>query len=203
MPSAVVIATGSLPRSLPWSTQQSTIPIVTTWDLLDGSDRDLGPRVLVVDDGTGFWPVCGAADLLASKGTHVEFATPNAVVGRSIPHESLTPLHRRLRGAGANYLTFTHVVGVEGRNALLVDTVTGERKPLPVDAIVVDMEHSPVAELDGLFDSGVATYKIGDSLAPRRLSYVTLRGQPRDPRSRVNTLSPTALRDQKMKETSR
>ncbi|MGE0306606.1 MAG: FAD-dependent oxidoreductase [Acidimicrobiia bacterium] len=173
-PDAVIIATGSGPGQLPASVIGASVPVVRTWDLFDGGSGPLGPTILVVDDGSGFWPVCGAADLLAARGAIIEFITPNAVIGRSIPHESLVPLHRRLRGAGAVYSPFTRLVEVVGGTATVADTITGAQRDLAVDAVVIDVPNIALADLMDQLPKAIPTYNIGDSFAVRRLSYATL-----------------------------
>lgn len=173
----VVLATGARPDRSALPTPVPGGPdVLSTWDLLDGTERDLGRRVLLVDDGTGFWEVCGAADFLVERGVRLEFATPNAVIGRSIPHESLPPLHQRLMGAGVIYSVFSRLDRLdrlEPGGAVLRNAVTGETRSVAVDTVVVQL---PALADDGVAAglSGTRYVRIGDAVSPRRLSYATL-----------------------------
>jgi len=172
-PDMVLIATGSVPAPLPVDAGDAAIPVLTSWDVLDGTRRELGQRVLVVDDGTGFWEVCSAAECLVAAGLQITFATPNPAIGRSIPHESLPLLHRRLRGAGAEYLPFTALVSVRAGRAELEDLITGGRRELAVDGVVVKVPNVAVDGLRAQLGS-LPVHLIGDSVAPRRLTHAVL-----------------------------
>lgn len=174
-PDVVVLATGSVPTALPIDTEQAGIPVYTAWELLDGSDRALGGQALVVDDGTGFWEVCSAAEYLVDHGVHVTFATPNPMIGRSIPHESLPLLHKRLRSAGAEYLPFTRLVAVRDGRATVEDVASGQQRGLHVDLVVVKVPNRAVDALQAeLSDLAAPVHLIGDSVAPRRLTHAVL-----------------------------
>ena len=172
-PDAVLVATGSVPAPLPIDVGDAGIPVLRSWDLLDGTHRDLGERALVVDDGTGFWEVCSAAEYLVSAGLRIAFATPNPTIGKSIPHESLPLLHQRLRSAGTQYLPFATLVSVRDGRARIEDLITGEQRELPVDCVVVKV---PNVAVDGLSAqiAPLPVHLIGDSVAPRRLTHAVL-----------------------------
>jgi 2,4-dienoyl-CoA reductase (NADPH2) len=177
-PDLVIVATGSTPSASEVVGEPDSVPLVSTWDLLDGTDSKPGTRVLLVDDGSGFWEVCGAADHLVRLGVQVAFATPNAMIGRSVPHESIALLHKRLRAAGTDYLPFTRLRSVGPGSARVVDMLTGDERDLEVDAVVVQLPNRPVDDLVRALAAraaeGVTVRAIGDSVSPRRLTYATL-----------------------------
>ena len=113
-PDLVILATGSCPNfeELPKPISER---VITTWELMDETKRILSGRALVVDDGSGAWQVCGAAEFLASRGLQVDFITPASAIGMHIPPESVGPLHARLRANGVVYSPFTRLVSVNER----------------------------------------------------------------------------------------
>ena len=74
-PDAVVIATGAtvLPPSFGVGRDAR---VASVWDLLRGAVGDIPARVMVLDDGSGFWQAISAAEYLAERGAEVELATP-------------------------------------------------------------------------------------------------------------------------------
>lgn len=169
-PGTVVVATGAVPAppEFPGAELDTVVPL---WDLLDGRERPLGSRVAVVDDGTGFWPAYNAADLLVARGVTVELVTPAPAPALRIPHESVAPLHRRLRGGGARYHTFSDVRSAAPGVVTIVDVLTGDERDLEVDAVVV---HTAALPRDGLLralrERGVDVHGVGDCLSPRRIT---------------------------------
>jgi 2,4-dienoyl-CoA reductase-like NADH-dependent reductase (Old Yellow Enzyme family) len=175
-PSAVLVATGSLPGELPAYAVHAALPVATTWDVFAELPPELPDSVVVVDDGTGFWEVCGAADLLAARGVRVELVTPNPMVGRSIPHESVMPLHRRLAAAGATYHVMSTVTEIGADAVVIASLVDGSERKVAAGAVVVQVPNLAVNQLaDHLEAAGGATVvTVGDAIAPRRLGYATL-----------------------------
>jgi 2,4-dienoyl-CoA reductase (NADPH2) len=173
-PDLVVLATGSVPQSIDVERPADAVPVFDTWQVLRGEELALRERVLLVDDGTGFWEVCGAADYLVAAGLKVDFITPNPTIGRSIPHESLPLLHRRLRSAGTSYSTFTKLVSVGARGAVVTDVFSGESREIDVDSVVLQVPNRSVFDLAGELAGRVPVERIGDSVSPRRLTYATL-----------------------------
>ncbi|AKS32112.1 FAD-dependent oxidoreductase [Mycolicibacterium goodii] len=168
-PDLTIVATGSRPHTPIYP--KAGIPVVSTWAVHDGVATDLA-RVLVVDDGTGFWPVAGAAEILAARGAHVELVGPAGAILQNIPAESAPGLHRRLRTAGVTYSPFTTLADVDGEHALLRDSVTGETRRVAYTLVVVQS-----AQLAVPFDALPETVKsisIGDCVAPRRISHAIL-----------------------------
>ncbi|WP_308170059.1 NADH:flavin oxidoreductase [Acrocarpospora catenulata] len=173
-PGAVILATGAAPGALPALAHGAATPVLTTWDLLGPNSPDLPGSVVLVDDGTGFWEVCGAADFLAARGVRVEFVTPNAVIGRSIPHESVLPLHRRLSAAGARYHTLTEVAEIGADAVVVTGIVDGAERKVKAGAVVLQVPNEPSTALAAELGEGLPVHLVGDALSPRRLSYATL-----------------------------
>ena len=168
-PDLVILASGSQPNlaEMPTFTGDR---VITTWDLLDNSGRPLSGRALLADDGTGFWQVCGAADFLVKQGLHVEFITPSSAIGANIPHESIMPLHRRLRRHGVVYRPFTRLKSVNERGAIVVDVVTGEEREIESDIVIVQVTNQVVDSLASELNGLTRTKIIGDAMAPRGIA---------------------------------
>ena len=142
---------------------------------MDGQERDLGERVVLVDDGTGFWEGAGAADFLVDQDVALTFVTPAAAIGSALPLESIHLLHRRLRSAGTTYRPFTRLVGVSGDVVRLTDTITEQESDLQADAVVLMTGRRSVNELaDELRSRELHVKAIGDAVSPRRITHAVL-----------------------------
>jgi 2,4-dienoyl-CoA reductase-like NADH-dependent reductase (Old Yellow Enzyme family) len=174
-PDLVVVATGATPLS-PAFPATGDANVVTVWDLLGGSVREIPARAAVLDDATGFWHGVSAAEFLAERGAAVELLTPARGVGLAIPHESIAHVLRRLRANGVRFRPFTDVASADGTTVSLTDPVTGEPAgELEVELLVVRtrmrMNDDLARDLDG---EVAALVVIGDCSAPRRLSHAVL-----------------------------
>jgi 2,4-dienoyl-CoA reductase (NADPH2) len=132
-------------------------------------------RVMVLDDGTGFWQSISAAEYLAERGAEVELATPARAVGLAIPEESVAGVHQRLRGNGVRFRTFVTVTSVDGTTVSLADTVTGEPGEATADLLVYVPRLAANAELAEELAGVVGVLApVGDCVAPRRMSHAIL-----------------------------
>jgi 2,4-dienoyl-CoA reductase (NADPH2) len=173
-PDLVIVATGSVAEPATAGASDS-VQVLSIWELLDGQRRDLGRSVLLVDDGTGFWPGAGAADFLVGQRVELTFATPAAAIGSALPLESIHLLHRRLRSAGTAYRPFTRLAGIDGDVIRLQDTMSDQESELRADTVVLvtgqRAVNGLVAELGG-HELNVAV--IGDAVSPRRITHAVL-----------------------------
>jgi len=168
-PDLVVLATGST-AATPAVEGSPGIPVLSVREHLEASLPAPGKRALVVDDGSGFWPTCSSAELLAGEGVDVCLATPASLVAANIPHESASLLHQRLRSSGVSYLPFTRLGCVDGNRVSLLDTAGAASSELEVDLVVVQAGSVVRDELGSdLRASGLEVRAIGDCVAPRRI----------------------------------
>jgi 2,4-dienoyl-CoA reductase (NADPH2) len=172
-PDFVIVATGSHspPPLIPITRGAS---VLTVTELLSGNERQLAGKALVVDDGSGGWPACSAAEYLLEAGLQVTLATPASAIGLSVPFESIGRVHARLRSGGVRYLPFTQLAAVDGTSAHLEDVTTATRWEEAVDLVVI---HSTFRSEDGLLRElrgAVPVEGIGDCLAPRRITNAVL-----------------------------
>jgi 2,4-dienoyl-CoA reductase (NADPH2) len=162
---AVILATGAEPNPLPAHLDiQSTI----CWlDILrNGAPAPRGSgHALVQDDGTGFWWTYGVANALVDAGWRITIATPGSAIAAAIPAESLAPLLVRL---GGQYRPLT-TLDVRDGEAYLADVTSGLETALPCDLVVVQTGRRSVDLRADRFP-GVTLHRIGDCVAPRRVS---------------------------------
>jgi 2,4-dienoyl-CoA reductase (NADPH2) len=168
-PDLVVLASGST-AAPPVVAGSPEVPVLSVREHLAAAAPAPGKRALVVDDGSGFWPTCSAAERLAEEGVAVWLATPAPTIAANIPHESASLLHQRLRSQGVSYLPFTRLAGIDGARATLLDTAGGGATELEVDLVVIQAGSVVRDELgDELRAAGHEVRAIGDCVAPRRI----------------------------------
>ncbi len=173
-PDAVIIATGAAPLPPSFAVGPDA-RVAAVWDLLRGGVPDVPARVMVLDDGSGFWHAISAAEYLAERGAEVELATPARAVGLAIPEESVAGVLARLRGNGVRFRPFVTVTSVEGTTIALADAITGEPSQATADLLVYQPQLASTAELAEQLagDVGVIAL-VGDCVAPRRMSQAIL-----------------------------
>lgn len=167
---AVIVATGA--RSIPPAYDRGDGAVVTTvWAALDGSAPVARERIVVVDDGSGFWDAVSAAEKLADEGSAVALVTPAGSVGAAIPFESIGPLLRRLADRRVVFHTLSEVTRVRRGCVHIRHVLTNEEDALEADLVAghagVIAEDSLVAPLEA---AGLVVRTIGDCVAPRRLT---------------------------------
>lgn len=164
-----ILATGAEPHPLPAHLDNRTA--IGWLDILrDGAPAPRGSgHALVQDDGTGFWWTYGVANALADAGWRITVATPASAIAAAIPGESLMPLLVRLGGQETQYRTLTTLLDVREGEAQLADITSGAETVLTCDLVVVQTGRRPI-DLDGDRFAGVRLHRIGDCVAPRRVS---------------------------------
>ncbi|MCX8474639.1 MAG: FAD-dependent oxidoreductase [Sphingomonas sp.] len=165
----VILATGAEPHPLPAHLDSRTA--IGWLDILrDGAPAPGGSgHALVQDDGTGFWWTYGVANALADAGWRITVATPASAIAAAIPAESLMPLLVRLGGQDTQFRTLTTLLDVRDGEAQLADITSGAESVLACDLVVVQTGRRSI-DLDGDRFAGVRLHRIGDCVAPRRLS---------------------------------
>jgi 2,4-dienoyl-CoA reductase-like NADH-dependent reductase (Old Yellow Enzyme family) len=173
-PDLVVSATGASPLPPPFPVDAHAT-VLTVWDLLGGTSKQLPRRAVVVDDLTGFWHAISAAEFLAARGVEVELLTGARAVGLAIPPESVAGAHQRLRAKGVRFRCFVTVTSVEGTTVSLADSLTGERSRVDADLVVVKSSLRVNDELLHELEGEVpALAVVGDCASPRRITHAVL-----------------------------
>jgi 2,4-dienoyl-CoA reductase-like NADH-dependent reductase (Old Yellow Enzyme family) len=183
-PAHVIVATGSEPaprlignraRGMPPVSGLDADHVLSVWDVLE-ADREIGPRVLVVDDGEGSWKSVGLALGLAAD-HDVEYAT-------ALPHATakLGPFSgqlatKRLFATDISIRPFTSLVAIEGRSARLLERGR-ETVVTDLDTVILAGWHQPVTErYFELKRAGVSVTRIGDATAPRTMMEAVHEGE--------------------------
>lgn len=183
-PDVVILATGAT-ATLPDIPGADSPNVRTVFDLLDPlgttSDALLGvERAVVVDDGSGTWETCSAAEYLAERGIEVEIITPARMVGAGIPPESIGPLYARLARRQVTLTALTAVASVEPSGLLTyqphVAAATGIRDERKVSAEIVVLYGGKRASnpLQAGLEKHVDVLAVGDCVAPRRITEAVL-----------------------------
>ncbi|GFM30631.1 FAD-dependent oxidoreductase [Novosphingobium sp. PY1] len=169
---AVIVATGAEPNPID---AERFGPGAMRWFevLTEGAPAPRGNnKVLMVDDGSGFWWTYGVANALVDAGWQLTLATPSATIAAAIPTESVAPLLGRLGGGQARYLPLTEVLGADEEGVDLVNLASGEVIRETFDLLVVQTGRSPVSELRKSLAAVTKEMRsVGDCLAPRRVSH--------------------------------
>jgi NADPH-dependent 2,4-dienoyl-CoA reductase/sulfur reductase-like enzyme len=183
---AVVIATGALPaetgyqRGLPTRDRLPGIDRGNVWSVEDvmGRAARLGKRVLVLDD-LGHWHGLGTAWALAEKGHSVTVVTPDPQIGRSILRTSGDyQLRQKFAELGVETILESAVEEWHGNAAVIVDLLSGKRRTLPFDSLVLATVNLPESGLvEALKDSGLEVHAIGDCLATRQAPAAIFEGR--------------------------
>jgi 2,4-dienoyl-CoA reductase (NADPH2) len=167
-----ILATGAAPVDL--DVERFGAAAIPWIDILtDGAPAPRGQgRVLVVDDGSGFWWTYGVANMLTDAGWQLTLATPTSSVAGAIPAESIAPLLVRLGGGDAEYMPLTDLVGSDEQGADLMNLASGTVVRREFDLIVVQTGRQSEHGLRGAFaGADMQVEEIGDCLAPRRISH--------------------------------
>jgi dimethylamine/trimethylamine dehydrogenase len=162
-------------RPIPTSDQTQ---ILTPDDLMAGV-RPLGPKVIVFDDDH-YYLGGVLAELLVGAGCTVEIVTSAPLVSAWTVNTLEQPrIHRHLLDLGVGLLTQQVVAGVEAGSVVVEDAVTGARRSVEADSVVMVTGREPNDSLsDELFgaadqwaDAGLRSVRtIGDAWVPSTIA---------------------------------
>jgi NADPH-dependent 2,4-dienoyl-CoA reductase/sulfur reductase-like enzyme len=171
----IVVATGSdeaLPE-LPGSERAVTVTELLRRGVFPLRELE---RVVVVDDGFGWWPCVGAVELAVAAGVgEVAVLLPGGAFATGIPAESRIQLWPRLAGARLRTLSFLVPEAVEPDGLAVRHRLSGEAELVPADLVVFVGERRP-ARLDGLPETA-HVQSIGDAVVPRRAAHAIAEGR--------------------------
>ncbi|MBF6348293.1 FAD-dependent oxidoreductase [Nocardia flavorosea] len=171
----IIVATGATEAGTPGA-------VTTTSVLTDPRQIRPGSRVVVVDDGFGYWPALGAVEAALTGGAgQVTVLTPGPAIAAGIPAESRVQLLRRLAGRPVDFIVQAGSVEVSGAGPDVVvgyrTLLSGESRELTCARVVVAGERIATewrAFPDRLPQARVQI--IGDALVPRRVSHAVAEG---------------------------
>jgi NADH:flavin oxidoreductase / NADH oxidase family/Pyridine nucleotide-disulphide oxidoreductase len=134
-------------------------------------------RVVVVDDGFGWWPGVSAVELaIAAAVPEITLLTPSGALATALPHESRTQLFPRLQGAGLHTRSFLVPIAVQADGLAVRHRLSGEADLVPADLVVFVGERRPV-DLELALPSSARVQVIGDAVMPRRAAHAIAEGR--------------------------
>ncbi len=188
-PDAVVVATGAAPvppaADLPGSDLPHVLDVVRA--IAPGAREEAllreAKHAVVVDDGSGFWETCSAAEALASRGISVTIISPARVIGASLPAEAIGPFYSRFTRQGGQLLPMSRLSGIEPGLVRVFNVLQATARQvlieseMPADVVVVYAGRQSVTGLaQELTAAGREVHLAGDVLSPRRLSQAVFEG---------------------------
>jgi 2,4-dienoyl-CoA reductase-like NADH-dependent reductase (Old Yellow Enzyme family) len=143
-----------------------------------GADAFAGrSRLLVVDDGFGWWLCAGAVELgVRARFDAITVATPGAAFGATLPPEGRVQLIGRLRGAPLEVRAFTALEAVGDGEATVRNVMSGATETLAADSVVVVGERV-ARDWSGLVPDGATTRVIGDAIVARKVMHAVAEGR--------------------------
>jgi 2,4-dienoyl-CoA reductase (NADPH2) len=167
----LVIATGAAGCPLPAADGAPAGAATRVWDVLTGAaGARKGERVVVIDDGTGDWPVITALDLLAGQGCQVTAITSAASIARSIPSESQAGVQARLRALGVRWICGAADVRRTADGVRFGRIGTDELTDIAADRVITETGRMPVDRLwRSLRDCDFNVAAVGDCVTPRTI----------------------------------
>jgi len=172
----IVLATGSeetLPE-LPGSARA-----LTTSQLIDAGAPRLADveRLVIVDDGFGWWPGVSAVELAIAAGVAaITVLTPAGLFATGIPAESRIQLMQRLTNAPLRTESFLAPTAVQADGLRAAHRFTGESHVVPADLVVFVGERRSI-RVDTPFPDSARVHAIGDTVVPRRVSHAIAEGR--------------------------
>jgi 2,4-dienoyl-CoA reductase-like NADH-dependent reductase (Old Yellow Enzyme family) len=146
--------------------------------IADGAESLSGrSRLLIVDDGFGWWPSASAVELGVRAGFEaITVATPGASFGASLPPEGRVQLLARLRGAPLDVRTLTALEAVADGGARLRNVMSGAAEEIAADTVIVVGERR-ARDWSALVPTDATVRVIGDALVPRRAAHAISEGR--------------------------
>jgi 2,4-dienoyl-CoA reductase-like NADH-dependent reductase (Old Yellow Enzyme family) len=172
----IVVATGS-EEALP-DLPGIELAIGTSQLLTAGTTRlKETERVVVVDDGFGWWPGVNAVELAIAAGvSEITMLTPAGTFATGLPHESRAQLLPRLRGARLQTRSFLVPAAVEAGGLVVQHRLSGESELVPGDVVVFVGERRPVRSQVSV-PATARVQLIGDAVVPRRVAHAIAEGR--------------------------
>jgi 2,4-dienoyl-CoA reductase-like NADH-dependent reductase (Old Yellow Enzyme family) len=136
-----------------------------------------GARLVVVDDGFGWWPCASAVELGVAAGcASITVATPGAAFGATLPPEGRVQLLARLRGAPLTVRPFTALAAIGDGGAELRNVMSGQTDAVTADTVIVVGERAP-RSWSTLTPAKAGVQVIGDALVPRKAMHAISEGR--------------------------
>ena len=175
-PDAVIVATGSRPKSHPVAGADGP-RVYNVWQVLSG-EADLGERVLFLDDD-GHHQGTATAELLADLGKIVHIVTPTLFVASELgPTQDLYLTRQRLLQKGVTFTPDFAVMEIDGTAVKGFNVYSNEWATIDgYDSVVAVLGNDADDRLYFALKGQVRElYRAGDCVAPRRVDSAILEG---------------------------
>jgi mycofactocin system FadH/OYE family oxidoreductase 2 len=177
-PDAVVVATGSLPKTNPFPGAYGPPAVITTWQVLN-DEMPVGDKVLMIDLN-GHHHGTGTAELLAERGKRVHVLTPALFQGSALgPLQDLYLTRQRLMAKGVTCTPDIAVLEISGTAVKGLNVYSNEIIDFTgYDTVVLAAGNVAVDQLYFELKGKVAElYRVGDCLAPRLTDMAIVEGR--------------------------
>ena len=135
-----------------------------------------GSRVVIVDDGFGWWPCASAMEVALRAGARsVTVVTPSASFGASLPAEGRTQLFERLRREPIEIRPLQALTAVGRGHADIRNVLSDAIDRIEADVVVIVGERC-ARDWTSLPPSAAAVWVIGDAVTPRRAAHAIAEG---------------------------
>jgi hypothetical protein len=133
---------------------------------------------VIVDEFSGNVAL-GLAQMLGEAGKEVDLVTIAPMVGAFAPIalDLPSPIYSKLAKAGVRFVPSATVTEITREGVGIADVWSGETRTIPADTVILNMMRKSDDQLYfALKDEGLATRRIGDSLAPRQVDEAVYEG---------------------------
>ena len=169
-PDAVIIATGSQPRTSPISSDDS-IPVIAPIEVMASPETYMDKKVIVVDHVAHF-PAYAPAEALKDAGAEVIIVTPKLFVGSLLDQATMVRTLRRLASKEVQMVPNSTAVKISDGLLHIQDTLSGQMRTEKPDVIIAAVGNQVVdaiaKELTEDFHH-LNVHVIGDASAPRTI----------------------------------
>ena len=172
----VVIATGAIGKPLEEISRavRESPTVVSVWDVVTTDFACNGGNVIVIDDGSGDWPMLTSVDVLCQMGCAVTVISTGSSVTKNVPIESQGTLYESLRDANVRWHCGAESLRITSAGISYVDAGTRQVIEVLGEVVVVETGRMPNNELWNRGESELPTtvefFAVGDCLTPRGLS---------------------------------
>jgi len=177
-PDAVVVATGSRPRSRPVPGEYGPPEVLDVWQVLN-EDYPIGEKVLFVDENGGHHATA-TVELMADQGKNVRMVTSELFIGIELgPLGDLYLTRQRLLQKGVKFTSDIIVDKIQENIVIAREIFTNSTVHFEgYDTIVLDMGNTARDELYKQLKGQVSElHRIGDCVAPRGIDMAILEGR--------------------------
>lgn len=176
-PDAVIIATGSIPKSNPYPGEYSPPGVVSTVQVLN-DEVEVGKKVLLVDND-GHHQSTGTAEFLADRDRSVHIITSSLFAGGDLgPLQDLYLTRKRLAEKGVTFTPDIAVLEIQGNIVKGLNVYSNEMIDFEgYDTIVLAAGNVSLDDLYFELKGKVKEiHRVGDCVAPRKTDMAIVEG---------------------------